>query len=70
MKTLYMVNPKVERGTPLFTFTSIEELEWYVTWKLSCSTKEYHAMMDCFLNDKPYREEVYPNIQYEIRPGE
>lgn len=65
-----MFNPKVERQTPLFTFTTDEELSWYVTWKLSCSTREAIAMMSCFSNGKPFREEFYPNIQYEIRPGE
>lgn len=68
-KTLYMLNSRVERETPLFTFTTNEELSSYVHWRLSCSSREYHAMMNAFLKGLTFSEEFHPNIQYEIRNG-
>lgn len=68
-KTLYMLNTHVERETPLFTFTTNEELSWYVHWNLSCSDKEYHDMMNVFLKGLPFVEKSHPHIHYEIRNG-
>ena len=69
-RTIYMFNPKIGVSQPLYTFTEDHDLDWYVTWKLSCSTREAYAMMDAFNKGIPFVEEFYPNIQYEVRLGD
>ena len=47
-RTVYMLNTRRGISSPLFTFETNDELDWYVTWKLSCSTKEAYDIMDAF----------------------
>ena len=69
-RTVYMINTRRDTSCPLFTFETNDELDWYVTWKLSCSTKEAYAIMDAFEKGLPFFNESCPYIQYEVRPGE
>lgn len=67
-RTIYMLNSKLGKEVPLYTFTTQDDLEWYVTWQLSCSTKEYHAIMNAFEGNVPFQ--ATPNLQYVIKNGE
>lgn len=69
-RTVHMINKRQETSCPLYTFETNDELDWYVTWKLSCSTKEAYAIMDAFEKGIPFFNESCPHIQYEVRLGE
>lgn len=69
-RTVYMINTRQSISTPLYTFQTIDDLDWYVTWKLSCSTKEAYAIMEAFKKEVPFFNESCPHIQYEVRLGE
>lgn len=69
-RTVHMINKIQETSCPLYTFETNDELDWYVTWKLSCSTKEAYAIMDAFEKGIPFFNESCPHIQYEVRLGE
>lgn len=69
-RTVYMINTRRDTSCPLFTFETNDELDWYVTWRLSCSTKEAYAIMEAFEKGLPFSNESCPYIQYEVRPGD
>lgn len=69
-RTVHMINKRQKTSCPLYTFETNDELDWYVTWKLSCSTKEAYAIMDAFEKGIPFFNESCPHIQYEVRLGE